>query len=36
MVREAFLNLCGAQAMTRALDQQSGVWSNWLDVQPGC
>jgi hypothetical protein len=35
-VREAFAGLCGVRAMTRAYDAQTGVWSNWLDVTPGC
>jgi hypothetical protein len=33
---EAFGHLCGANAMMRALDQQTATWSNWLPVRFAC
>ena len=35
-VNESFANLCDAQAMVRAYDQQSSTWSNWSDVATNC
>jgi hypothetical protein len=34
--REVALNLCGTAVMVRAYDAQTAVWSNMLDVDPGC
>jgi hypothetical protein len=31
-LREAFADLCGANAMMRALDQRTATWSNWLQI----
>jgi hypothetical protein len=36
MLYEAFGQLCGAQAMMRALDEGTATWSNWLPVRPTC
>ena len=35
-VGESFSVPCGADAMVRAFDQSTGVWTTWLDVNAGC
>lgn len=33
---ETFRGLCATIPVVRAYDQQRGVWSDWLDIDPGC
>jgi hypothetical protein len=36
IVQETFDNLCGANAMVRAYDQGTEIWSNWVTFSAGC
>ena len=36
VLSETFGGLCGAQVLIRAYDEQTAIWSNWLEAAPLC
>jgi hypothetical protein len=35
-INETFSRRCGTTAMVRAYDEETTIWSNWVDIRAGC